>query len=71
MNYRITTEFSTPFRVYPIIDEISPYKLELNLKIKATFPKENIASFVVIKFNVPNLTSTVTNELEKAASNTE
>lgn len=40
MNYRVTSDFSAPFRVFPFIEEVSNYKLELNLKIKACFPKE-------------------------------
>lgn len=42
MNYRVTSDFSAPFRVFPFIEEVSNYKLELNLKIKACFPKEVI-----------------------------
>jgi AP-4 complex subunit mu-1 len=40
MNYRVTSDFTAPFRVFPFIEEVSNYKLELNLKIKACFPKE-------------------------------
>ena len=65
MNYRITSDFQAPFRVYPIIDEVSPYKLELNLKIKACYPKDFVASFVLLKFAVPKATSNVHNEVEK------
>jgi AP-4 complex subunit mu-1 len=39
MNYRITSDFEPPFRVVPVIEEISAYKLELTLKVKANFPK--------------------------------
>jgi len=27
MNYRIKADYQTPFRIYPFIDELSPYKL--------------------------------------------
>jgi len=27
MNYRINGDYQTPYRIYPFIDEISPYKL--------------------------------------------
>ena len=36
MNYRINGDYQTPYRIYPFIDEISPYKLQFTLKIKAT-----------------------------------
>jgi len=48
MNYRITSEFAAPFKIKPIIFEISNYKLEMNLDIKATFPKNIVAGIVLI-----------------------
>lgn len=65
MNYRVTSDFQAPFRVFPFIDEVSNYKLEMTLKIRACFPKETCASYVIIKFPVPKLTSNVHNELTK------
>ena len=53
MNYRVAGEINAPFRLFPIIEETSPYKLELNLKIKACFPKSTMASFVILKFTIP------------------
>ena len=38
MNYRISADYQTPFRIYPFIDELSQYKLQFTLKIKATCP---------------------------------
>lgn len=40
MNYRVTSEFQSPFRIFPVIEEVSAYKLELTLRVKACFPKE-------------------------------
>lgn len=39
MNYRVMSDFQAPFRIFPFIEEVSNYKLELNLKLKASFPK--------------------------------
>ena len=36
MNYRINGDYQTPYRLYPFIDELSSYKLQFTLKIKAT-----------------------------------
>ena len=66
MNYRVAGEISAPFRLFPIIEETTPYKLELNLKIKACFPKQTLASFVILKFTIPRSASSCHNELEKA-----
>ena len=44
MNYRINGDYQTPFRIYPFIDELSQYKLQLTLKIRATFPADHFAT---------------------------
>jgi AP-4 complex subunit mu-1 len=33
MNYRITNEFRTPFRVFPLFELVSPTKVELIIKV--------------------------------------
>jgi len=65
MNYRVTSDFQAPFRIFPFIDEISNYKVELVLKVRACFPKETYASHAILKFPVPKLTANVHNELAK------
>jgi len=65
MNYRITGNFEAPFRLFAYIDEPSNYKLELVLRIKAIFPKENGGNNVTVKFAVPRQISTVYPELAK------
>lgn len=69
MNYRVTGEFEAPFRFFAYIDEISNYKLELNLRLKATFPKEYAGNNVTIKFAVPRQNSNVYTELPKVLIN--
>lgn len=69
MNYRITSEFQTPFKIYPVIEEISNFKLELHLRVKACFPKEVFASYVNLSFPMPKLASNITNELGKNQPN--
>jgi hypothetical protein len=34
MNYRVTGEFRAPFRLFPFVEETSPYKVELVLKVR-------------------------------------
>jgi AP-4 complex subunit mu-1 len=64
MNYRINTEFSPPFKIFPIIEE-SPYKLELKLRINANFTDKFFAGNVIIKFNVPKTAQNVYFEIPK------
>ena len=65
MNYRIKADYQTPFRIYPFIDELSPYKLQFTLKIKATCPKDKTATQVIAKFQLPKDTATATFEIPK------
>ena len=58
-------EFEAPFRLFAYIDEPSNYKLELNLRIKALFPKEYGSNNVTVKFVVPRQNSNVYPELLK------
>lgn len=65
MNYRINGDYQTPFRIYPFIDELSQYKLQLTLKVRATFPPDHFATGVTVKFPVPRVTSGVSFEIPK------
>ena len=65
MNYRINADYQTPFRLYPVITEISPYKLHFDLRIKATCPADKTASKVTATFNLPKETATCSFDLPK------
>jgi AP-4 complex subunit mu-1 len=67
MNYRISGDFRTPFRVFPLIEEVSPYRIELVLKVRADIPSKNYGSNVVVRFPVPKTASTVKPEVGAAA----
>lgn len=63
MNYRITSDFIAPFKVFAFFETVNEYKVELTIKLKSVYPKNNAASFVVVKFNVPKKASSVTPEV--------
>lgn len=65
MNYRINGDYPAPFRIYPFIDEVSPYKLQFTVKVRANFPQNHFATSVSIKFGVPRTTTSVGFELPK------
>ena len=65
MNYRINSEYQVPFRIYPFVDELSTYRLQLIVKVKACFSDEHYAAQVLVKFAVPRETGSVTLELGK------
>lgn len=68
MNYRVTGDFRAPFRIFPIVEETSPHKVELLLKIRADIPENNYGANVTIRFPVPRNAATVHPELSAAAA---
>jgi len=57
MNYRITSDFRVPFRIFPFFELSSPYKVELIVKIRADIPENNSGTNIVVQFPVPKSTS--------------
>jgi AP-4 complex subunit mu-1 len=41
LNYRITTEYRAPFRIFPSLEETGPYKLEMMCMVRADIPEGN------------------------------
>jgi AP-4 complex subunit mu-1 len=60
MNYRITSDFNAPFKIFAFFETINQYKVELTVKLKASFPKNLSATYVAVKFGVPSKASGVT-----------
>eukprot|EP00919_Chromeraceae_sp_WS-2016_P008285 GHVR01019581.1.p1 GENE.GHVR01019581.1~~GHVR01019581.1.p1 ORF type:complete len:374 (+),score=69.92 GHVR01019581.1:566-1687(+) len=65
MNYRITSDFSAPFRVLPILEENynNSSKLEMLLKVRAELPEQHYGGNVCITCPVPRSTATCTLEM--------
>lgn len=63
MNYRITSDFRTPFRIFPFFELVSPHKIELIVKIRADIPENNYGANVIVTIPMPKSTSSVTCEL--------
>jgi len=63
LNYRVTNEFRQPFRIFPFFELVSPYKVELIIKIRADIPEQNYGGNVCVELPVPTNCQTVTTEL--------
>ena len=59
LNYRITGDFPSPFRIYPSVEESGPYKIELVVLVRADIPDGNRGSNVQVRIPVPRCTSGV------------
>jgi len=68
MNYRITGDFRTPFRIFPFFELVSPYRVELIIKVRADVPESNYGGNVIIACPVPRGTSSVVCDLEKGVA---
>lgn len=63
LNYRVTNEFRQPFRIFPFFELVSPYKVELIIKIRADIPEQNYGGNVCVELPVPINCQTVSTEL--------
>lgn len=75
LNYRVTGDFSTPFRIFPSIEEVEPKKLEITLLIRAEMPSNHFGANVTVEMPLPSCTSvascSVINSPGTGASNAE
>ena len=65
MNYRMTRDFTFPFKIFSFLNQESNYKIELLLKVKCELPEDNSAKMVTVKFSTPESASSVKANLTK------
>lgn len=57
LNYRMTGEFKTPFRIFPSIEEVEPNKLEIAIHVRAEIPDNHFGANVSIEIPLPQSTT--------------
>jgi AP-4 complex subunit mu-1 len=57
LNYRVTGEFATPFRIFPSLVEVEPTKLELSVMIRADMAHNHFGANVSVEIPVPSCTT--------------
>ena len=67
MNYRITSDFKVPFRVFPFFELVNAYKIELILKIRAEIPERNYGTNVIITIPTPKSCINATSQMSQRA----
>ena len=60
LNYRMTGEFKTPFRIFPSIEEVEPKKLEISVLIRAEMPANHFGANVTVEMPLPRCTASAT-----------
>ena len=68
LNYRITADYRPPFKIYPLLEEVGPNKLELSLTIRAEIPDGNHGAGVMIRIPMPRSTLLAVPELSANTS---
>jgi AP-4 complex subunit mu-1 len=66
LNYRITGEFNTPFRIFPSIEETEPNKIEIVVLIRAEMPNNHFGANVSVEIPVPHCTTSASCSLVSA-----
>jgi AP-4 complex subunit mu-1 len=67
LNYRITTDFRCPFKIFPTLEETNPMKLELLCLIRTDIPDGSHATNVTVKIPLPRCTINATIEMNSDA----
>lgn len=57
LNYRVTGDFTTPFRIFPSIEEVEPKKLEITILIRAEMAHNHFGANVSVELPMPKCTS--------------
>merc|ERR1712087_334245 len=65
MNYRVTGDFRAPFRIFPFVEQQTPHKIEITLKVRADVPEQNYGGNVQVSCALPKGTASCSNELQQ------
>jgi len=57
INYRLTSEFRPPFRIFPSVEETAHDKLEVSVLVRAEMPDNNYGANVIVEVPLPRCTS--------------
>mmetsp|Transcript_44939 Transcript_44939/g.50388 ORF Transcript_44939/g.50388 Transcript_44939/m.50388 type:complete len:488 (+) Transcript_44939:78-1541(+) len=57
LNYRVTGDFTTPFRIIPSIEEVDSKKLEISVLIRADMPANHFGANVTVEIPLPKCTA--------------
>jgi len=63
MNYRITGDFRAPFSIFPHVEQMSPTRLEISIKIRADIPETNYGGNVQVTCMLPKSAATCSCDL--------
>eukprot|EP00563_Minutocellus_polymorphus_P004653 CAMPEP_0181033342 /NCGR_PEP_ID=MMETSP1070-20121207/7205_1 /TAXON_ID=265543 /ORGANISM="Minutocellus polymorphus, Strain NH13" /LENGTH=495 /DNA_ID=CAMNT_0023110761 /DNA_START=77 /DNA_END=1561 /DNA_ORIENTATION=+ len=57
LNYRLTGDFKTPFRIFPAIEETAPKTMEISVLVRAEMPENHFGANVSLELPLPKCTA--------------
>jgi AP-4 complex subunit mu-1 len=60
VNYRLTGDYRTPFRIFPTVEETGPRSLEITLLVRAEMENTHFGANVILEIPLPHNTTTAT-----------
>ncbi|CAM9360798.1 unnamed protein product, partial [Ectocarpus sp. 12 AP-2014] len=63
LNYRINAEFRCPFRLFPSVGDIDPYRMEVVVIVRADMPETAAGTNVVVRVPMPRNAVSVSSEV--------
>ncbi|GFH51148.1 AP-4 complex subunit mu-1 [Chaetoceros tenuissimus] len=60
LNYRVTGEYRTPFRIFPSVDETGPRTFEVTVMIRADMEQTHFGANVIVELPLPQCTTSAT-----------
>lgn len=60
VNYRLTGEYRTPFRIFPTVEETGPRSLEVTLHVRAEMENTHFGANVLVEVPLPTHTTAAT-----------
>lgn len=70
LNYRKVGEYQMPFRVFPYVEQMDQYRIELVVNIRNDIPKNNHGSNCLVRIPLPKTTASVNVDFGTGSSNT-
>lgn len=68
LNYRVTGEYRTPFRIFPAIEETGPTTVEVTIMARAEMENSHFGANVMIEIPLPKCTASATCSLMSSSN---
>eukprot|EP00553_Chaetoceros_curvisetus_P006592 CAMPEP_0204616272 /NCGR_PEP_ID=MMETSP0717-20131115/3554_1 /ASSEMBLY_ACC=CAM_ASM_000666 /TAXON_ID=230516 /ORGANISM="Chaetoceros curvisetus" /LENGTH=470 /DNA_ID=CAMNT_0051629449 /DNA_START=69 /DNA_END=1481 /DNA_ORIENTATION=- len=68
LNYRVTGEYRTPFRIFPAVEETGPRSFEITVMVRADMESSHFGANVAVELPLPRCTASATCSLMSSSN---